>query len=148
MAGSQAREEVRGNSDHRMVTAQWIGGDARSASHQSISCSTRPAVKAMKPDVHKSIETRSCQQIAPRIIVRSARIRDCLLSWRMDIRRVFGANVRRYRLAARLSQEAVAVRMGVDRAHVSAIERGLQNATLLTILQAAQALRGATRRPA
>jgi len=58
----------------------------------------------------------------------------------MDIRRVFGTNVRRYRLAARLSQEAVAERMGVDRAHVSAIERGLQNATLLTILQAAQAL--------
>jgi transcriptional regulator with XRE-family HTH domain len=58
----------------------------------------------------------------------------------MDIRWVFGANVRRYRLAARLSQEAVAERMGVDRAHVSAIERGLQNATLLTILQAAQAL--------
>ena len=58
----------------------------------------------------------------------------------MDIRRVFGANVRRYRVAARLSQEAVAERMGVDRAHVSAIERGLQNATLLTILQAAQAL--------
>jgi transcriptional regulator with XRE-family HTH domain len=58
----------------------------------------------------------------------------------MDIRRVFGANVRRYRLAARLSQQAVAERMGVDRAHVSAIERGLQNATLLTILQAAQAL--------
>jgi len=58
----------------------------------------------------------------------------------MDIRRVFGANVRRYRLAAKLSQEAVAVRMGVDRAHVSAIERGLQNATLLTIWQASQAL--------
>jgi transcriptional regulator with XRE-family HTH domain len=59
---------------------------------------------------------------------------------RMDIRRVFGANVRRYRLAAELSQEAVAERMGVDRAHVSVIERGLQNATLLTILQASQAL--------
>jgi len=58
----------------------------------------------------------------------------------MDIRRVFGANVRRYRLAAELSQEAVAERMGVDRAHVSAMERGLQNATLLTILQASQAL--------
>lgn len=58
----------------------------------------------------------------------------------MDIRRVFGANVRRFRLAAHLSQEAVAERMGVDRAHVSAIERGLQNATLLTILQAAHAL--------
>lgn len=58
----------------------------------------------------------------------------------MDIRRVFGANVRVYRLAAGLSQEAVAVRMGVDRAYVSAIERGRQNATLLTIWEVAQAL--------
>jgi transcriptional regulator with XRE-family HTH domain len=59
----------------------------------------------------------------------------------MDIRKVFGANVRSHRLAAGLSQEAVAERMGVDRAHVSAIERGRQNATLLTIWQAAQALK-------
>ena len=58
----------------------------------------------------------------------------------MDIRKVFGANVRVYRLAAGLSQEAVAVRMGVDRAYVSAIERGLQNVTLLTILQVAESL--------
>ena len=58
----------------------------------------------------------------------------------MDIRKVFGANVRAYRLAAGLSQEAVAVRMGVDRACVSAIERGRQNATLLTIWEVAQAL--------
>jgi|APThiThiocy_cv2_1041547.scaffolds.fasta_scaffold02075_4 transcriptional regulator with XRE-family HTH domain len=59
----------------------------------------------------------------------------------MDIRKVFGANVRRYRLAAGLSQEAVAERMGVDRAYISSIERGGQNATLLTIWQAAQALK-------
>ena len=59
----------------------------------------------------------------------------------MDIRKVFGANVRAYRLAAGLSQEAVAVRMGVDRAYVSAIERGLQNVTLLTIWQLAEALK-------
>lgn len=59
----------------------------------------------------------------------------------MDIRKVFGANVRAYRLAAGLSQEAVAARMGVDRAHVSAIERGLQNVTLLTIWQLAEALK-------
>ncbi len=59
----------------------------------------------------------------------------------MDIRKVFGANIRSYRLAAGLSQEAVAERMGVDRAYVSGIERGRQNATLLTIWQAAQALR-------
>jgi transcriptional regulator with XRE-family HTH domain len=58
----------------------------------------------------------------------------------MDIRRVFGANVRRYRLAAELSQAALAEKMGVDRAHVSAIERGLQNATLITIQQVSQAL--------
>ncbi|WP_425069575.1 helix-turn-helix domain-containing protein [Reyranella sp.] len=58
----------------------------------------------------------------------------------MDIRKVFGANVRVYRLAAGLSQEAVAARMGVDRAYVSAIERGLQNVTLLTILQVAESL--------
>ena len=58
----------------------------------------------------------------------------------MDIRKVFGANVRRYRVAAGLSQEAVAVRMGVDRAYVSAVERGGQNATLLSIWEVAQAL--------
>lgn len=59
----------------------------------------------------------------------------------MDIREVFGANVRRYRLKAGLSQEAVAVLMGVDRAYVSGIERGRQNATLLTIWEIAQALK-------
>ena len=58
----------------------------------------------------------------------------------MDIRRTFGANVRRFRLAAGLSQEGVAERMGVDRAHVSSMERGRQNATLLTIWLAAEAL--------
>ena len=58
----------------------------------------------------------------------------------MDIRKAFGANVRVYRLAAGLSQEAVAARMGVDRAYVSAIERGLQNVTLLTIWQLAESL--------
>jgi transcriptional regulator with XRE-family HTH domain len=59
----------------------------------------------------------------------------------MDIRKLFGANVRHFRLAAGLSQEAVAERMGVDRAYVSMIERGGQNATLLSIHETAQALR-------
>ena len=58
----------------------------------------------------------------------------------MDIRKLFGRNLRHYRLAAGLSQEAVAERMGVDRAHVSSMERGQQNVTLLTIWLAAQAL--------
>ncbi|MEE3502979.1 helix-turn-helix transcriptional regulator [Acidiphilium acidophilum] len=51
----------------------------------------------------------------------------------MDIRRLFGANLRRARLEAKLSQEAVALLMGVDRAHVSSMELGKQNVTLLTL---------------
>ena len=58
----------------------------------------------------------------------------------MDIRRIFGANVRRYRVAAGLIQEAVAVKMGVDRAYVSGMERGQQNVTLLTMWHLAEAL--------
>jgi transcriptional regulator with XRE-family HTH domain len=58
----------------------------------------------------------------------------------MDIRVLFGLNMRRLRLKAGLSQEAIADAMGVDRAHVSSMERGAQNVTLLTIWQAAQAL--------
>ena len=63
----------------------------------------------------------------------------------MDLRKVFGRNLRRFRLEKRLSQEAVAERMGVDRAHVSSMERGRQNVTLLTIEQAGRAV---GRRPA
>jgi len=58
----------------------------------------------------------------------------------MDIRRVFGENLRRFRVQAGLSQEAVAERMGVDRAHVSSMERGQQNVTLLTLWHASLAL--------
>lgn len=58
----------------------------------------------------------------------------------MDVRRVIGANVRRYRLAADLSQEAVAERMGVDRAYVSGLELGSRNPTAITLWHAASAL--------
>ena len=58
----------------------------------------------------------------------------------MDIRATFGRNVRAFRLAAGLSQEALAERIGVDRAHVSSMERGQQNVTLLTLWHTAQAL--------
>ena len=63
----------------------------------------------------------------------------------MDIRSIFGRNMRKFRLEKGLSQEAVAELMGVDRAHVSSMERGQQNVTLLTIWHAAQAV---DRRPA
>jgi transcriptional regulator with XRE-family HTH domain len=58
----------------------------------------------------------------------------------MDIRDTFGANLRAFRLKAHLSQEALAERMGVDRAYISLIERGEQNVTILTLWHAAQAL--------
>ena len=58
----------------------------------------------------------------------------------MDIREIFGINMRRYRAATGLSQEALSIRMGVDRAHVSSMERGQQNVTLTTLWQASHAL--------
>ena len=64
-----------------------------------------------------------------------------LSNLRMDIRKLLGANARRYREASDLSQEAVAERMGVDRAYISAIERGAQNVTLTSLWEIAQALR-------
>lgn len=53
---------------------------------------------------------------------------------------MFGRNLRRFRLEKGLSQEALAERVGVDRAHVSSMERGQQNVTLLTVWQVAQAV--------
>lgn len=58
----------------------------------------------------------------------------------MDIRHTFGNNLKHYRTQANLSQAALAVKMGVDRAHVSAMERGQQNVTIVTLWHVAQAL--------
>jgi len=43
-------------------------------------------------------------------------------------------------LERELSQEALAVKIGADRAYVSAIERGLQNMTIVRIAELAIAL--------
>jgi len=58
----------------------------------------------------------------------------------MDIRQTFGSNLRHYRTLADMSQAALAVKMGVDRAHVSSMERGQQNVTIITLWHAALAL--------
>lgn len=58
----------------------------------------------------------------------------------MDIRELFGTNVRRIRKRSGQSQAALAVKLGVDRSHVSSMERGLQNVTLLTLWQVSEAL--------
>jgi transcriptional regulator with XRE-family HTH domain len=58
----------------------------------------------------------------------------------MDVRQIVGENVRRYRRAAKLSQQEVANRMGVDRAYVSGLELGQRNPTVVTLWHAVQAL--------
>ena len=51
-----------------------------------------------------------------------------------------GENVRRYRVAADLSQEELAARMGVDQGYVSSLEAGRRNPTIVTMWHAAVAL--------
>jgi transcriptional regulator with XRE-family HTH domain len=58
----------------------------------------------------------------------------------MDIREVFARNLRKARSARRLSQEALAHEAGVDRTYVSALERGVYNATIVTVAKLAKAL--------
>ena len=57
-----------------------------------------------------------------------------------DVRRLVGQNVRRIRLAAKLSQAELAARMGVDRAYVSGLEQGNRNPTVVTLWHIAKAL--------
>jgi Predicted transcriptional regulators len=58
----------------------------------------------------------------------------------MDVQKLIGANIRRYRLEADLSQEAVAEHMGVDRAYISGLEVGARNPTVVTLWHCALAL--------
>jgi len=58
----------------------------------------------------------------------------------MDIRVVFARNLKHYRQLRGLTQAALAAAMEVDRAHVSAMERGQQNVTLQTLQRVAEHL--------
>lgn len=58
----------------------------------------------------------------------------------MDVRQILGKNMRRFRVAAGLSQDEIAVRMGVEQTYVSGLERGVRNPTLTTLDRAATAL--------
>lgn len=58
----------------------------------------------------------------------------------MDVRQLIGANVRRLRRAAGMSQATLAVKMGVDRGYVSGLERGKHNPTALTLWHTSLAL--------
>lgn len=53
---------------------------------------------------------------------------------------IFAANVRRLRVAAGLSQEALADRAGLHRTYISSIERAERNVSLQNIFAIAEAL--------
>ena len=61
----------------------------------------------------------------------------------MDIRRYVGREVRRLRVERGLSQEDLADASGLHRTYISAIERGLKNATLDSLERLAKALKAA-----
>lgn len=58
----------------------------------------------------------------------------------MDMRRLVGRNVRRFRLAAALTQEQLAERSGFGQQYISDLERGRENPTVVTLFELAQAL--------
>lgn len=58
----------------------------------------------------------------------------------MDIIKVFGSNVRRYRQAVGLSQEAFAEKCGMHRTYISAIECFRRSISLENIQRIADAL--------
>lgn len=58
----------------------------------------------------------------------------------MDIRVVVGRNLRKIRVQQELSQEKLAVDAEMDSAHVSRIERGIENPTILVLERLANAL--------
>ena len=58
----------------------------------------------------------------------------------MDLVRQLGKTVRRYRLAADLSQEELAFQAGMKRSYLSDLERGTRNPTVRAVGRLAAAL--------
>ncbi len=52
----------------------------------------------------------------------------------------FGLNVRKLRKSRRLTQEGLAIKAGLDPTYISALERGVRNPSLLSIIYIAKAL--------
>jgi transcriptional regulator with XRE-family HTH domain len=59
----------------------------------------------------------------------------------MDVCALVGRNIRRHRLAAGLSQEALADEAGLDRTYISGLERGVRNPTVKVLYSLATVLR-------
>lgn len=58
----------------------------------------------------------------------------------IEIERIFGAVLQRYRAVAQISQEELAFRAGVDRTFVSRLERGIRQPTITTLIGLGSAL--------
>lgn len=58
----------------------------------------------------------------------------------MDMRKLAGRNVRRYRNAVGMTQEQLAERSGFSQQYISGLERGLRNPTIVSLFELAQAL--------
>ncbi|PTT04990.1 helix-turn-helix domain-containing protein [Caulobacter sp. HMWF025] len=58
----------------------------------------------------------------------------------MDMRKIVGRNVRKYRLERGLTQEVFAERCGFAQNYLSDLERGKRNPTIVTLWELAQAL--------
>lgn len=58
----------------------------------------------------------------------------------LDIGEIFGRVLHRCRKNAKLSQEELADRAGLDRTHISRLERGVQQPTIATLIELAIAL--------
>ncbi|TMJ16219.1 MAG: helix-turn-helix transcriptional regulator [Alphaproteobacteria bacterium] len=57
-----------------------------------------------------------------------------------EVKLRFGARLRKLRKAAKLSQEKVALKAGIDRSYYGGIERGENNVSLINIARIAGAL--------
>ena len=58
----------------------------------------------------------------------------------MDVVKLLGANVRRYRKLADISQEELSLRSGMKRSYVSDLERGTRNPSVQALGRLADAL--------
>lgn len=58
----------------------------------------------------------------------------------MDMRKLVGRNVRRFRLAKGLTQEQFAVVAGFSQQYISGLESGKRNPTVVSLHELAQAL--------
>jgi len=58
----------------------------------------------------------------------------------MNVVRLFGENVRKERLALKLTQQDLAAKLGMERSYLSEVERGRRNPTIQALGRLADAL--------